>query len=217
MSEIKEPLQVAIVALSGRGKTMSFEKTNPETFGFINAEGKPLPFINKFKHYSKPATWQDMIKVLVEYAKDPKIEAVGFDSMTAFLDDLLKYANANRNGYEIWNFYNAEVGKFLALIKKYPKTLFITAHYEATENPDGVTEMHIQTKGKAWQGNIERQFTMVVFAEARPGAEGKVDYFFSLNTDGKTSAKTPPYLFGDAKTIPNDVNFILQTIKEKQK
>src|ERR1035437_668598 len=197
MEQKQEPLQIAIVALSGRGKTMSFRNCDTETFGFINAEGKPLPFPNKFKNYSKPRTWTDMIKVLIEYGKDPKIEAVGFDSFSAFLDNLFEFANANRSGYEIFNFFNAEVGKFLNLIKRFPKPLFVTAHYEATENADGVMETHIKTKGKEWKGSLEREFTCVMFADVKVIAEDKRDYFFTLNSDGRTSAKTPPYLFGE--------------------
>ena len=212
----KEPLQIALVALSGRGKTMSFRNCDPDTFGFINAEGKPLPFPNRFKNYSKPRTWQDMIKIFVEYAKDPKIEAVGFDSLSAFLDSLFEYANANRSGYEIYNFYNAEVGKFLNLIKRFPKTLFVTAHYEATENVDGVLETHIKTKGKEFKCQIEREFTCVMFADVKMLPEDKREYFFTLNSDGRTSAKTPPYLFGEVNKIPNDVNLIIKTIQEKQ-
>ena len=69
---------------------------------------------------------------------------------------------------------------------------------------------------KEWKGSIEREFTCVMFADVKMVAENKREYFFSLNSDGKTSAKTPPYLFGEVNKIPNDVNLIIKTIQEKQ-
>ena len=217
MIKTHEPLQVAIVALSGRGKTFSFRNCNPDNFGFINAENKPLPFENKFKFYEKPSTWQEMVKSLIDFGKNEEVDAVGFDSMSAYLDDLMDYCLKTKSGYEIYNLYNAEVGKFLKLIKRYPKNIFVTAHYESTENEDGVMEVHIKTKGKGWKGQIEREFTAVMFAEAKMADGDNREYYFNLNSDGRTSAKTPPYLFGEGVSkVPNDVNEVLIKIKEKQ-
>jgi len=64
-----QPYQIAVVSASGKGKTMSFRNMNPETCGFINAEGKPLPFINKFKHYCTPNTWTELIRNLSNMGK----------------------------------------------------------------------------------------------------------------------------------------------------
>ena len=64
--------------------------------------------------------------------------------------------------------------------------------------------------------NVEREFTTVMFAEVVI-REGKPDYFFNLNSDGRTSAKTPPYLFAAGTTkIPNDAKEILAAIRLKR-
>ena len=80
------PYQIMIVGSPGRGKTYSFRNMNPETCGFINMEGKPLPFINKFKYYSAPNGWQDAYNKLIEFAKDPNITEVVFDSFSTYMD-----------------------------------------------------------------------------------------------------------------------------------
>ena len=86
----KIPYQIAIVGQSGKGKTMAFRNMNPETTAFINMEGKPLPFENKFTHYFVPNTWQECYDKLIEYYKDETITEVVLDSFSAYVDSLLK-------------------------------------------------------------------------------------------------------------------------------
>ena len=145
----REPYQIAIVSSSGKGKTMSFRDMNSETCGFINMENKPLPFINKFKHYSRPTSWQDCYKQLVEYAKNPEITEVVVDSFSAYVDNLLLTARANYKNFDVWNFYNNEIGKLLTVFKRYPKDIFATAIYEWVTVDEGVAfEKRIKVKGK---------------------------------------------------------------------
>ena len=66
----RDPYQIAIVGPSGRGKTYSFRNMDKEKTGFINIEGKPLPFKNEFKYYHKSTSWQDTYSKLIEYAKN---------------------------------------------------------------------------------------------------------------------------------------------------
>ena len=68
------PYQIAIVGMSGKGKTMAFRNMNPETCGFINAEGKPLPFINKFKHYLLLIVGRKLIRNLSNLAKIQRLQ-----------------------------------------------------------------------------------------------------------------------------------------------
>ena len=96
-------------------------------------ESKPLPFINKFKHYSTPNNWQECYQKLIEYAKDSTIEVIILDSFSAYVDSLLKTARDTKKGFDIWNYYNEEIGKLQYLIKKYPKHLIVTGHYEWVE------------------------------------------------------------------------------------
>ena len=94
----KQTYQFAIVGMSGKGKTMSFRNMSPDTTGFINAECKPLPFINKFKYYSTPKDWQETYQKLIEFAKNPDITEVVLDSFSAYVDSLLKTAREIKKG-----------------------------------------------------------------------------------------------------------------------
>lgn len=196
--------QVALVGMPGKGKTMAFRNLNPEVTGFINAENKPLPFINKFKHYEAPNNWKETYQTLVKYAKDPTIEVVVLDSFSAYVDSLLKTARETKRGFDIWNYYNEEIGKLLFLIQKFPKHIIVSAHYEWVETEEGAVERRIMVKGKEWKGMIESKFTIVHFADMRLD-NNKREYSIVLNSDGKSSAKTPPMFLNEGEdSISND-------------
>lgn len=95
------PYQFAIVGPSGRGKTHCFRNMNPETCAFINMEGKPLPFINKFKYYYVANSWQDAYTKLIEFAKIPEITEVVFDSFSSYMDSVLKHLRETKRGWII--------------------------------------------------------------------------------------------------------------------
>lgn len=209
------PYQIALVGMSGRGKTMAFRNLDPETTGFVNIESKPLPFINKFKHYSAPNNWQECYQKLIEYAKDDTVKVVVLDSFSAYVDSLLKTARETKRGFDIWNYYNEEIGKLLFAIKKYPKHIIVSAHYEWVETDAGAVEKRIMVKGKEWKGMVEKDFTIVHFADMKI-IEKKRMYTLALNSDGITSAKTPPIFTDEGiDEIENDYNPFLEKMNDK--
>ena len=204
MAKLNQPYQIALVGMSGKGKTMAMRNLNPENTGFINLEGKPLPFPNKFKHYSIPRNWQESYQKLIEFAKNDEIEVVVLDSFSAYVDSLLKTARETKRGFDIWNMYNEEIGKLLYIISHYPKHIIVTAHYEWVETEEGAVEKRIMVKGKEWKGMVEKEFTVVHYADMKL-IDNKRVYQISLNSDGKSSAKTPPmFLKEGEETIDND-------------
>lgn len=212
----KEKFQVAIVGMSGKGKTMTFRNMNPETCGFINMESKSLPFANKFKYYSAPKDWIEAYQTLIEFAKDPNITEVVLDSFSSYAESLLKTAREIKKNFDIWNMYNDEIGKLMYIIRRYPKDIFVTAHYEWVENEEGAVEKRIAVKGKEWKGMVEKEFTIVQFADMRLTGDKKREYFLTLNSDGKSSAKTPPRFLRDEneQELSNDASIFLARLRE---
>jgi len=211
----KTPYQIALVGMSGRGKTMAFRNLNPESTGFINIEAKPLPFINKFKHYNAPNNWQECYQKLIEYAKDDSIKVVVLDSFSAYLDSLLKTARETKRGFDIWNYYNEEIGKLLFAIKKFPKHIIVSAHYEWVETEAGAVEKRIMVKGKEWKGMVEKDFTIVHYADMKM-EDKKRNYYITLNSDGSSSAKTPPMFIEEGHdAIPNDYHVFIERMNDK--
>lgn len=213
------PYQFALVGMPGKGKTMAFRNMDPETTGFINMECKPLPFINNFKHYTAPNTWQECYQKLIEFGKDDSVEVVVLDSLSAYFDSLHKTAHETKRGFDIWNYFNEEVGKFLYLLKRYPKHIVVTAHYDWVETENGAEEKRISVPGGKWKGKVEKDFTVVHYTEMNI-IDDKRNYFIVLNSDGRSSAKTPPVFLDDPAsmaidTMPNDYSEFIKKVNQK--
>ena len=218
MTEIKEPYKIAIAGSAGKGKTMSFRNMNPETCAFINMEGKPLPFINNFKHYYVPDTWQEAYQILINLYKNESITEVVFDSFSAYADSLLKTARETKKNFDIWNLYNEEIAKLLYLIKKYNKEIIISGHINNVESVNGVEERRLAIKGKEHNvTGIEHAFSLVVFSDVfRDPLTNKPSYKFIFNSDGITTAKTPPiFLEEDEEDMENDSFKLLTRVRDK--
>jgi hypothetical protein len=139
--------KILLVAPSGGGKTFSFRNVDPETFGFVNIENKPLPFKNKFKHHLRPNNRVDAYNGILAFAKNPDIKAIGIDSFSAYADLLKAEARANYKGWDIMNFYNDQISQFFNLVKKIKKEVVITSHYEIL-GMEGNQEKRVKVKGK---------------------------------------------------------------------
>jgi len=209
--------KVLEIGESGGGKTYSFRNMDRETTLFINIENKPLPFKTAFKNTVIPNTPQDVLTALQNGSKSPIIQQIVVDSFSAYVDMLLLQARATKTGYEIWSYYNEQIGKFNDYVKKVQKEVFVTAHYEIlTDEVGGMKKKRAKVKGREWEGLIEKDYTLVVYAESVVEfGEKKAKHFFTLQADGVNSAKTPPDIFGaDVTVIDNDSNLVLQKIRE---
>ncbi len=210
---MKEHFKVLLVGPSGKGKTYTFRNLDRKTTGYINAENKPLPFKGGFENTIRPKGYLDTYNAIIEYAKNPLIETIVLDSFSAYTDSVLLEARKTKKGFEIWGMYNEEIGKLLDLLKRVPKHVFTTAHYEIL-GIEGNQEKRVKVKAKEWEGQIEKEFTVVLYADSKIKSEtGKPDYFYHLFGEGM-SAKCPPDLFGDVNKIPNDAQFMIEKIEE---
>lgn len=205
--------KILIVGGSGKGKTYSLRNLNPDTTGFINEENKPLPFKNKFKYHTRSLTLDDTKKALKEYATNPEINCIVIDSISSFMDKVLRIARKDNKGFEVWNYYNQSLADFFNYIKSIQKEVFITAHYEWIQDEGGAKERRVKVKGKELEGVVEKDFTIVTYSECK-FIDKKPEYFFSL-VSADSSAKCPPDIFGEGiYSIPNDCNLILEKIIE---
>jgi len=205
--------KVLLVGSSGKGKTYSFRNMNPETTGFVNVENKPLPFKNNFKYHTRIETYSEVLDAIKEYAKNPNIDAIVIDSFSAYMDLVLAAARGTKKGFDIWNMYNEEIAKFAYYVKKCEKEVYVTAHYEIL-GIEGNMEKRVKVKGKEMEGQVEKDYTMVLYADNKFDDKGKPNYYFNLAQEG-TSAKCPPAIFGeDVFKVENDANMINNKIQE---
>lgn len=210
MEQQRDYYKIMIVGASGKGKTYMFNNMDPETTGFINVEDKPLPFANRFKYHKRVTNYQEVLSVLVDYAKNPEINCIIVDSFSAYLESLVSEARKTKKGFDVWFMVAEEIGRFATLIKRIQKEVFVTAHYEVL-NIEGSPEKRIKTKGKEYEGLIEKDYTMVLYADNKFNEKGKPEYFLQLVGEG-TSAKCPPGIFEEDLIIPNDGKYILDNV-----
>jgi hypothetical protein len=186
---------------------------NPETTGFINVENKPLPFKNKFKYHKRINRFNEVLETMIEYGKNPEITSIVIDSFSAYGDLLLSEARKTKKGFDIWSMYNDEIGRFMSALKWVPKEVFVTAHYEIL-NLEGSQEKRVKVKAKEWEGVVEKEFTIVMYADKKFNEKGLPEYYNVLVGEG-LSAKCPPDIFGpDVISISNDTELIFENIKK---
>lgn len=200
-----------IVGASGQGKTYTFRNLDPNTTGFINVEDKPLSFKNNFKYHKRCESYLDVYTALVEYAKNDDIKCIVVDSFSEYLDLLVKEARKTKKGFDVWSMVAEEISKFHYYIKRIQKEIFVTAHYEIL-NIEGAPEKRVKVKGKEHEGLIEKNYSVVLYAEREFDDENRPKYYLHLSGQG-TSAKCPPEIFGeDVLKIPNDGKAILDKL-----
>lgn len=203
--------KILIAGQSGKGKTYMARTLDPDKTGYVNVEDKPLPFKNQFKHHARCRTTSQAKAALSEFAKNPDITVIYFDSFSAYIDILLAECRATKKGFDIWNTYNEEIGKLFGFIKSIQKEIFVIAHYEQL-NIEGDQEKRTKVKGKEWEGLIEKEFTIVLYADRKLDDKGKVVAWLDLNLEG-SSSKCPPDIFGEEiNRIENDAQFIVDKI-----
>lgn len=207
----REFYKILVVSPPGKGKTYSFRNVDPNGFGLINLENKPLPFKKLMTYHTRPLDRVQAYNAIVEYAKNPEITAIGIDSFSAYADMLMEEARRTKKGFDIFNFYNEELSKFFTLIKKIRKEVILTSHSEIV-GIEGQQERRAKVQGRVWEGVLEKEFTIVMFGDSKFSDAGKPEYFFKL-AEENTSAKCPPEIFGkDVYKIDNDAQFILDKV-----
>ena len=218
LTKPRDYYKVGIISPSGKGKTYAFRNMSPKTTAFINVENKPLPFLNQFVHYETPSKWGEVLNLMNKYSKEPGIDCVIIDSVSAFMDMVLLDCRRLYKNYDIWSKYNEYLAQFLDYMKRIKKDAFITGHWEVL-NVEGAAQRRIKVKGKEWEGLVEKEFTMIIYAgsKAVTDADMPPNYFFKLIPADVDSLKVPPgmlKLLGGKSTIPNDAKVILDAIRE---
>jgi hypothetical protein len=205
--------QILIVGTPGKGKTTAAQNMDRATTGYLNVECKPLPFKGAFTHHIKPLTLADAKAGLKSLVDNPAVEAIFFDSFSAYVDLVLWEARKTKKGFDVWNYYSEEIGNILKYIKTCGKDVIVTAHYEVL-GLEGSQEKRVKVKGNEWSGLIEKEFTIVLYADNRLNEAGRPEYFFNIFQEG-TSAKCPPDIFGaDVYRVPNDYKLVMDKLNE---
>jgi len=221
------PRTILITGGSGKGKSSSLRNLPKESTFILNWEKKALPFKGQaeFIQYRplKVDDGMNCLKLLPHKERDALtngkiMEIIVLDSFSSFSEDLMNEALNIRTGYEVFRYYNAKIYELFQDIKKLNtvgKHIIVIGHDETLSTEDAGTIKRLKVNGKQWEGMVEKEFDVVLYADALINSERKIDYIFRTQTDGVISAKSPMDMLNNPEI--NDMNIIINKINEYDK
>lgn len=230
--------KVGIVGKSGSGKTTSlFNLTefgvlnvglNPEETVILSPTQKELPVKGGNKLYpSNGASIKDnkyftnlnpegMIKIMKAIDENyPNIKNIVIDD-AQYLQSLFLMDKAEEKGYD--KFTQTALRAYTPIhhvnnLKRKDLVVIFIYHVEKDDNQNE----QIKTSGKMVEstlGGLDGLFTTLLYSECKMDyVENKVVYIFHTHSNGRNTCKTPLGMFKD-DTIPNDLGFVVKTIRE---
>lgn len=209
---------IAIVGPSGSGKSTSLRNLDPASTEIIDCEMKGFPFRNAERFNITSAGTCAAFDTAFKAALDkPTTKLIIIESFTKYNEMSLQMAAMvnNNDGFKTYAQLEKMTSTFLNRLKNDKAIVVVTGIDEIVKipNTDG-TESAVRrmaTKGRSWEGKIEKEFLAVLFTQVVKDKEGNMQYMFQTNTDGVTSAKTPMEMFA-SKLIPNDLAEVIKVM-----
>jgi hypothetical protein len=214
--------KILVIGDSGQGKSTSCRTLDPASTFYINVIGKPLPFAQWKKLYTRYEPNKGG-NLLVSHdaeqvcnaikhinAKMPHIKVIVIDDAQY----VMSYEFMERSlekGFEKFT----EIGKHMFDVLVAPDatrddlTTVFLSHSEDV-NANGFVKTKMKTIGKMLDDKItvEGLFSVVLVSYAYKKQDKSMEYCFVTQSNGTTTAKSPMGMFKDI-TIPNDMNFVL--------
>jgi len=228
---------ILVMGPPGTGKTASIRNLDPKETFIIHADEKPLglpgsktSYKTVFKDNGKldiaksnyfettdPGTILRLMEIISE--EKPEIKVLVIDTLTSVL--INEFMNRlKEKGFEKFG----DFAKDAYDIMKKARTLrddlvvVIMAHVEYNYDSEGDLRTSFKViAGKLVKEKIEPEylFHMVLYTEVVM-KDGKPEYYFLTQNNGKNTCRTPLGLFSEYR-IPNDLKYVIETYKEYEK
>lgn len=205
---------ILIEGPSGRGKSSSFRNLDPATTLIINAERKSLPFkgSNRFKQ-ERPKNVKELFDLLNKYKASKKLKVLAIDSTSAVVDMIAHEMGIIYSGYDVWRKYSERVYEMFQILKEYNDNgihVALTGHDETIQGDNGQAQKRMKMQGKVWEGVVEKEFDIVLWANVTVQDESNVKYTFKTQTNGIIPAKSPIGML--PMEMDNDLNAVIELI-----
>jgi|TARA_R100001594_G_scaffold32785_1_gene60897 hypothetical protein len=203
---------VIIVGPSGSGKSSSMRNLDPKSTAVINTERKQLPFKNANEFMNVPVKSVSEFHTALDKAMESdKVDTIVIESFTSLIEIIYREAEIRYKGFDIWGYYNKEIGRILDKSKNSDKYVVFTAIDGVYDGDNGVEERYVAIDGNRWKKRVEKEFVICLFTDTKATDEG-VEYRFRTNTTGRDSAKSPMGMFLDLH-IDNDLRKVISACK----
>ena len=203
---------VIIVGPSGSGKSSSMRNLDPKSTAVINTERKQLPFKNANEFMNVPVKSVSEFHTALDKAMESdKVDTIVIESFTSLIEIIYREAEIRYKGFDIWGYYNKEIGRILDKSKNSNKYVVFTAIDGVYDGDNGVEERYVAIDGNRWKKRVEKEFVICLFTDTKATDEG-VEYRFRTNTTGRDSAKSPMGMFLDLH-IDNDLRKVISACK----
>jgi len=203
---------IIIVGPSGSGKSSSMRNLDPKSTAVINTERKQLPFKNANDFMNVPVkTVSEFHAALDKAMESDKVDTIVIESFTSLIEIIYREAEIRYKGFDIWGYYNKEIGRILDKSKNSDKYVIFTAIDGVYDGDNGVEERFVAIDGNRWKKRVEKEFVICLFTDTKATDEG-VQYRFRTNTTGRDSAKSPMDMFLDLH-IDNDLKKVINACK----
>lgn len=210
---------IGIMGDSGSGKTTAFREIDPKSTLFVDCDKKGLSwkgwkkdFNAENKNYvvtDEPRMALAILKKVDKDAAYKHIKTVVFDTINGLMvaDEMRR---SKEKTYDKWMDLAACIYDLVdyALTARTDLNVFFIAHTQTDMTDSGYQFTHIKTSGKKLDKIVlESKFNTVLLAKCVNGR-----YVFETQSNQST-AKSPLGMFED-KEIPNDINIVLEALKE---
>ena len=211
-----------ILGREGTGKTYSMRGLAPQETYYINCDKKSLPFRgwrqvynSESKNYLKTSDSGLILKIIQGIsAKRPEIKQIVVDTVNSIMSDK-EMAERKKKGFDKWMEMAGDIYDLYATANsenlRDDLVIVFVGHVESFQDNDE-TRWRLKTNGqKLTKLNVEGKLSYTLYSNAEKEGD-EVKYYFTTQTDGANTARTPQGLF-DYK-IPNDLNIVIQAIRE---
>ena len=211
-------IPVLIIGESGSGKTYSIKNLDPEKVGIFLCEKNRLPFRKQFPTYKvrnmQRKTDNNQVQIIRQSAviqtvmKTPKQKIYVIDDSQYIMANEY-FDRANEKGYDKFVDIGANFRNLIHMVNNElpDDEIVYFLHHPETDSNTG--KVKAKTIGRMLDEKLTLEGCFDIVLHARTDG---VEHWFSTQSDGTDTAKSPEEMFPDK--IPNDLALVDRTIRE---